>query len=141
LSRIVHAWVSARADRHQSWSLFTEALQADLADTQGGTTREGIHLGAMAGTVDLVLRCYAGLETRDDVLWLHPVLPPELSRAQFQIRYRDQQVNVELTPRLARLRLRVCAADPIDVCVEGHRATLRPGDVHEVRLRPDTSRA
>ncbi|WP_454860689.1 glycosyl hydrolase family 65 protein [Promicromonospora soli] len=48
----------------------------------------------MAGTVDLVLRCFAGLETRDDVLWLHPVLPPEISRAEFQILYRGQRVRV-----------------------------------------------
>jgi hypothetical protein len=112
LSRVVHAWVNARADRHQAWTLFTEALQADLADTQGGTTREGVHLGAMAGTVDLVLHCFAGLETRDDLLWLHPVLPPELSRAEFSILYKGQQVKVELTPRLARLRLRMCNAGP-----------------------------
>lgn len=31
--------------------------------------------GAMAGTVDLILRCFAGLEIRDDVLKLHPSLP------------------------------------------------------------------
>jgi hypothetical protein len=91
LSRVVHAWVNARADRHRAWSLFCEALQADLTDTQGGTTREGVHLGAMAGTVDLILRCFAGLETRDDVLWLHPVLPPELTRAEFTILYHGQR--------------------------------------------------
>jgi trehalose/maltose hydrolase-like predicted phosphorylase len=136
LSRVVHAWVNARADRHQAWTLFTEALQADLADTQGGTAREGVHLGAMAGTVDLVLRCFAGLETRDDLLWLHPVLPPELSRAEFSILYKGRQVKVELTPRLARLRLRMCNAAPIDVCVEGQRTTMHAGDVLETPIRP-----
>jgi trehalose/maltose hydrolase-like predicted phosphorylase len=135
LSRVVHAWVNARADRHRAWTLFNQALEADLADTQGGTTREGVHLGAMAGTVDLVLRCFAGLETRDDALWLHPALPPELSRAEFSIIYRGQQVKVELTPRLARLRLRMCDAAPINVCVEGQRATLHPGEVFETPLR------
>jgi beta-phosphoglucomutase family hydrolase len=135
LSRVVHAWVNARADRHRAWTLFTEALQADLADTQGGTTREGIHLGAMAGTVDLVMRCFTGLETRDNLLWLHPALPPELSRAEFSILYRGQQVKVELTPRLARLRLRMCDAAPIKICVEGQRATLHPGEVFETPLR------
>jgi beta-phosphoglucomutase family hydrolase len=134
LSRLVHSWVAARADRHRAWSLFTDALAADLADTQGGTTREGVHLGAMAGTVDVVLRCFSGLETRDDVLWLHPFLPPELTRAEFQIQYRGQQVQVELTPQRVRLRLRVCAVAPITVCVEGNRATLRPGDRYEVPL-------
>lgn len=66
LSRVVHSWVLARSDRARSWSLFNEALEADISDTQGGTTREGIHLGAMAGTVDIMQRCYTGLELRDD---------------------------------------------------------------------------
>jgi HAD superfamily hydrolase (TIGR01509 family) len=68
LSSIVHAWVLARCCRQRSWSLFTEALHSDIADVQGGTTREGIHLGAMAGTVDLLQRCFPGLEPRGDEL-------------------------------------------------------------------------
>jgi trehalose/maltose hydrolase-like predicted phosphorylase len=138
LSRVVHAWVNARADRQRSWNLFTEALQSDLADTQHGTTREGVHLGAMAGTVDLVLRCFAGLETRDDALWLHPVLPPEMTRVEFTIVYRGQPVRVELTPRLVRIWLRPCEANPITVWVEGERTVLRPGDEYEAQLRSPT---
>ena len=57
LSRLTHGWVLARTDRPRSWSLFEQALEADLADTQGGTTHEGVHLGAMAGTADMVIRC------------------------------------------------------------------------------------
>jgi trehalose/maltose hydrolase-like predicted phosphorylase len=135
LSRIVHAWVNARAERHCAWSLFTEALQVDLADTEGGTTREGVHLGAMAGTVDLIVRCFAGIETRDGMLWLHPVLPPELASIEFTIIYRGQQIAVELTPHLVRLRLARFGTHPIAVCVEGHRRLLGPGDVYEARLR------
>jgi trehalose/maltose hydrolase-like predicted phosphorylase len=136
LSRVVHAWVNARADRHRAWSIFTTALQSDLADIQGSTIREGVHLGAMAGTVDLVLRCFAGLEIRDDALCFHPVLPPEMSRVQFTVVYRGQPVLVELTPRLIRLRLRPCQADPITVCIENDRTVLRPGDVYEAKLPP-----
>ena len=56
LSRIVHSWVLARLDRRRSWELFLQALNSDIADIQGGTTHEGIHLGSMAGTLDLVQR-------------------------------------------------------------------------------------
>src|SRR5690606_37414228 len=66
LSRIVHSWVLARADRTRSWALLEEALESDIADIQGGTTAEGIHLGAMAGTVDLVQRGHTGLEIHED---------------------------------------------------------------------------
>ncbi|MDT5135571.1 MAG: hypothetical protein QOE41_4882 [Mycobacterium sp.] len=134
LSRVTHSWVSARIDRAHSWALFKEALKADLEDTQGGTTREGIHLGAMAGTADMVLRCYAGVETRGDVLRLRPILPGEVSKATFQILYRGQPVDVELTQRRARLRLLPCAADPIRVCVDGTEKTLGPGGVWAIEL-------
>jgi trehalose/maltose hydrolase-like predicted phosphorylase len=70
------------------------------------------------------------------VLWLHPVLPPELTRAEFTILYHGQRVKVELTPRLARLRLRMCEVRPITVCVDGDRTVLRPGQVYEARLVP-----
>ena len=36
-------------------TFFAEALQSDVCDIQHGTTAEGVHLGAMAGTVDLVI--------------------------------------------------------------------------------------
>ncbi len=137
LSRLVHSWVLARSDRHRSWSLFARALDSDLVDIQGGTTREGVHLGAMAGTVDMVLRCYAGLEIRDDVLWLHPALPPELPRTAFEIVYRGQPINIDLTRDHVSLTLRSCTAEPITVCVEGRTSVLAPGEVHVVTLTPD----
>ena len=56
LSKVVHSWVLARSNRAKAWHYFLEALESDIADVQGGTTGEGIHLGAMAGTVDLLQR-------------------------------------------------------------------------------------
>ena len=46
LSNLVHAWVLARAHRHKALDYFVEALNSDVADIQGGTTAEGIHLAA-----------------------------------------------------------------------------------------------
>ena len=62
-----------------------------------GTTREGIHLGAMVGSLDLLQRGYAGVETRDEVLRLHPVIPRELRSLAFQVRYRRHLVDIEVT--------------------------------------------
>ena len=96
LSRVVHSWVLARQDRERSWKLFNEALFSDLTDIQGGTTPEGIHLGAMAGTVDQVQRCYTGIVTRNDVLWLNPALPAELSKLRLQLRYRGYFLRIDV---------------------------------------------
>ncbi len=125
LSRPVCSWLLARADRAQSWSLFNEALDSDLADIQRGSTREGIHLGAMAGTVDLLLRCYTGLETRDGALWLNPALPVELGRVRFEIGYRGHWIALDLTPSRLTLHLKPRIAAPIQVHV---------GDEDEVTL-------
>jgi alpha,alpha-trehalase len=78
LSRVIHSWVLARSDRIRSWRLFTEALESDISDIQGGTTPEGIHLGGMAGCVDMIQKGFTGIETREDVLWFNPCLPEEL---------------------------------------------------------------
>ncbi|WP_233200051.1 glycoside hydrolase family 65 protein [Cryobacterium sp. N22] len=134
LSNVVHSWVDARADRERSWDSLCRALTGDLDNGQGGTTNEGIHLGAMAGSVDMVVRCYTGLEIRDDLLWLHPVLPTQLEKITFSITYRDQPIHVEVTPSSLRLRLPSGGATPIRVRVEGRDAQLHPGQTHDFVL-------
>ncbi|OPL19908.1 MAG: hypothetical protein AVO35_00130 [Candidatus Aegiribacteria sp. MLS_C] len=127
LSRLVHSWVLARSHRRESWDLFTEALRSDVADIQGGTTHEGIHLGAMAGTVDMVQRCYTGLETRSDVLRFNPNLPAELNRIEMSLRYRGNWINVDVTGHALEVSSRPCEASPIRVGVQEDVRTLEPG--------------
>ena len=134
LSRLVHGWVAARTDRSSSWRLFEEALEADLSDTQGGTTREGVHLGAMAGTVDMIIRYYAGVETRGDTLRLHPLLPRELPGVQFTIRFRQQPLSVRITHYCITLQLLEGSAHPITLNVEGREKTMEPGEKWTVPL-------
>lgn len=134
LSGIAHAWVLARSCRQRSWSLFAEALQSDIADIQGGTTREGIHLGAMAGAVDLLQRCFSGLELRGNELRFHPALPDELKRLSFQIRYRGHSLNVDITADELTLASDASGARAITVAVLDRHISLRPGDRTSVPL-------
>jgi alpha,alpha-trehalase len=124
LSRVVHAWVLARSDRVQSWELFYQALQSDVADIQGGTTAEGIHLGAMAGTVDQLQRGYTGIVTRDDVLWFNPCLPKELNRLRIRIRYRSYFLEVDLTTEQLRVRSLRTVRQPIWIGCKADVRTL-----------------
>jgi trehalose/maltose hydrolase-like predicted phosphorylase len=132
LSGVVNAWVLARSDRLRSWRFFTEALASDLHDVQGGTTAEGIHLGAMAGTVDLAQRCYTGLEAREDVLWLNPSLPEELDGLDFDVRYRGNWgINLHLTPDCLRVRVPASCTGPVRIGVKGEVVELAPGSSRE----------
>jgi alpha,alpha-trehalase len=132
---MVHAWVLARSNREASWNLFLEALRSDVSDIQGGTTKEGIHLGAMAGTVDIVQRCYSGLETREDVLWFSPRLPKALKRLQFEIEYRRHWIKVEIGKYVLRVSSRPQNIPPISIGFEGKVRALAPGEVLEFDLK------
>ena len=96
LSKVVHASVLARLDPEKAWAVFQQALAADLDDTQGGTTEHGIHLGAMAGTVDILTRAFAGVQTADNQVTLAPRLPAELGGARFELQHRGQRLRCDL---------------------------------------------
>jgi alpha,alpha-trehalase len=134
LSRLAHSWVLARADRARSWHLFLHALDSDLADVQGGTTPEGIHLGAMAGTVDLVQRCYLGIDMWANVLHFDPSLPDDLHRARVRLHYRGQTLDVEADHDMLRIRSAPCTTTPITIAHRGHYRDLSPGETCAFRL-------
>jgi trehalose/maltose hydrolase-like predicted phosphorylase len=113
LSRVVHAWVLARSDRPRAMRYFAEALQSDVNDIQGGTTAEGVHLGAMAGSVDLVQRVSTGIEITGDVLRFNPRLPDELERFDMRIRYRSHSLDLRLTRDTLTVRERERGGAPI----------------------------
>ncbi|MFF0096368.1 glycoside hydrolase family 65 protein [Streptomyces canus] len=137
LSGLVHGWVLARARRAEAWTYCQEALRGDIADLQGGTTGEGIHLGAMAGTLDLVQRGLTGLETRSGALWLDPVPVPELSSYGFSLRYQGHW-GVRLRLEHGCLHIEVPSSDrsPIDVRLPDRAVSVEPGETCRLVL-PD----
>ncbi len=134
LSRVIHSWVLARYQRERSWLFFKEALESDMSDIQGGTTPEGIHLGSMAGTVDLVQRCYSGIEAREGVLWLDPLLPHDLKRLQFDVLYRRQWLNIDITGDSLRVNAHGHNGGAIKVGLKGEVIELQPGTTRELEL-------
>ncbi len=135
LSRVADTWVLARADRPGSWEVFMEALVTDVADIQGGTTAEGIHLGAMAGTVDVLQRCYTGIELRGDVLWLSPRLPKPLRRMRLFVHYRGQSLDIEVTADAIRIDTMACCAPSIRVAVNGQTHEIAAAESRRFSLR------
>jgi trehalose/maltose hydrolase-like predicted phosphorylase len=127
LSAVVHSWVLTRAHRDQGAELFFRALRADVVDIQGGTTREGIHLAAMAGSVDLLQRCFAGVETRNGRLLLNPYWPEPLRTLEFRIRYRGHPLVVRVTGQSLEIRGEAGEQPPIQVACRDKVANLKAG--------------
>ncbi|MBC7173188.1 MAG: glycoside hydrolase family 65 protein, partial [Polyangiaceae bacterium] len=134
LSGVAHSWVLARSDRPRSWRHFRTALDSDIADAQGGTTPEGIHVGAMAGTIDLIQRCYIGIEMRASVLHFDPALPDDLRHIKVRLRYRRQVLAIEVDHDMLRIDCLANAPASVRVAYRGHYRELAPGQTCQFRL-------
>jgi trehalose/maltose hydrolase-like predicted phosphorylase/beta-phosphoglucomutase-like phosphatase (HAD superfamily) len=134
LSGVVSAWVLARYRPEEAWRFLQHALESDVADVQGGTTAEGIHLGAMAGTVDIVLRSLTGLYARGQVLRFDPALPPQVKQLRFSVHYRHHRLDVTLTEDHLEVSSRPGEGRPIQVVVHDQTVELVPGARHEFSL-------
>jgi trehalose 6-phosphate phosphatase len=132
LSAVVHAWVTARGRRERALEYFMQAVESDVTDVHGGSTAEGIHLGAMAGSIDVLERCFGGVETRHDALWLNPYWPTELGELEFDVSYRQHLLRLRITGAS------ICVAsiggrrDPVQLRSRGAAVTLQPGEVIEL---------
>ncbi|MEX0581205.1 MAG: trehalose-phosphatase [Mycobacterium sp.] len=127
LSGVVHAWVLARGDRARAMRYFQQVLASDVADIQGGTTAEGIHIAAMAGSIDLLQRCFTGLETRSDRLILNPMWPESLGALRMPIHYRGYRLHLTIIGRSVELSIDPTDHPPIDIECHGRVQTLTPG--------------
>jgi trehalose/maltose hydrolase-like predicted phosphorylase len=96
LSYVVHAAVLADLDAQRSWEMFMRALESDVGDIQGGTTREGIHMGVMAGTLDLIQRHYVGAKTQDTTICFDPKPNERLDGLSLHLRFHETPVEVVL---------------------------------------------
>ncbi len=127
LATTIHAWIEARQARKRSWGLFTQALETDMVDERTGSTREGIHLAAMSGCIDILQRGYAGLEIRSDILVLNPQLPKLIKRIRFHIRYRKHWLDLEITQNQVRVESLTSKAIPFTVMIRDEIIRLYPG--------------
>ncbi len=105
LSKVVHAYVAEQLGYEDlAMQFFQDALESDIHDTQGGTTQEGIHVGVMAGTVDLFLRFFGGLAIEEDRIRINPKLPKEWKSIKFKIRYKNIWFSVSITKSAIKVK-------------------------------------
>jgi alpha,alpha-trehalase len=136
LSKVVYASLLDRIDRHVGFELFREALRSDIDDIQGGTTAEGIHLGAMAGTVDIVLRHFAGIDTTGDEIAFAPSLPDALPGLHFRIQFRGTWMEIDVSKTTFCLALDQDGRQAVPITVYGQRYKIVPGTQQSFEVRP-----
>ena len=93
-------------------------------------------MGAVAGTVDIVQRCYTGLVMRDHVLWLDPRLPASLVRLSFTLNYQDQSLGFDIHQDKMQIHARHSTAKPIKIGFREEIYELNAGETKVLRLTP-----
>ncbi|MFC6323573.1 glycoside hydrolase family 65 protein [Companilactobacillus baiquanensis] len=90
LSRIVYAMLALKVnDSDLAWKLFDESLTSDYYDIQGGTTAEGIHLGVMGATLNVVISSFAGIDYRGDKIEINPKVPKNWNSIKFNMNFKN----------------------------------------------------
>jgi trehalose/maltose hydrolase-like predicted phosphorylase len=141
LSFVTYAGALAALDPAASWPRFLVALESDVDDIQGGTTREGIHMGVMSGTLDLLQGSYAGVHVRDGVLRFDPRMPDELDGLSFRIQFRRTPMRVTVASGTLTVTLSPEGASrPIAIGFADEVREACPGERHTFEL-PQTGRA
>ncbi len=106
---------------------FQQVLTSDISDIQGGTTSEGIHLAAMAGSVDLMQRCFTGLETRSGRIILSPHWPETLGVLAVPIHYRGLHLHLRVSGKGVIISVDPRDTGRVDVECHGRVVALTPG--------------
>jgi len=106
LSKVVHCFISQLLGKEEElWEWFREVLKSDIYDTQGGTTPEGIHAGVMGGSIDIVIRGFAGVELVDNHIKINPSLPKKWRRLKFRLYYRKKWIVFDIRKTMIKVHI------------------------------------
>ena len=127
LSRIVYAGALAHLGMKEHERYFEEAQQIDLSPHEEQGTAEGIHLGAMGGTLAVLQHHYLGFSVLSDTLELNPSLPKAIGQVRMEVYFR----GAELLCEVIASDLTVVSASqnnaPVKVSHRGRVVHLKPG--------------
>lgn len=135
LSRLVFSWILNKYNKSASWENFEALLVSDFKDIQGGTTPEGIHLGAMAGSLNLVQRCYSGLAICDDALWIKPDLPANIKDISMRIKYRNHWIGIRINGEKLLISFEEGWSDKVKIGVIDQLYEFEKGEEREFSLK------
>ncbi len=131
LSRLVHAYLACKIGEHElSWKLYLDAVRSDFMDIQGGSTKEGIHMGVMTGTALFVLSAFAGLNWVGGLLSLEPKLPSGWREVEFKLYFRKAEYSLAISSDVLRVKMEDEKARTI--LVHGYKYHLQPGVWKEI---------
>ena len=134
LSRVVFSWILLKYNQLESWENFEKVLESDFEDIQGGTTAEGIHLGAMAGSLDLVQRGFLGLEVGEDALWVNPHKLDYIKEVSLKVNFRSHWIFVSVSGKTLKISFEEGYMEKLQIGVIDKVYEFRKNQIREFSL-------
>jgi trehalose/maltose hydrolase-like predicted phosphorylase len=138
LSRTVFSKILSKFDKQKSWKNFEQLIISDFEDIQGGTTPEGIHLGAMAGSIDLIQRVYAGLEVGEEALWINPDLPEHFEQITMKIKYKRHWLWISVDHQNLKIAFEEGWGNKVNIGVIDKMYEFKKGEIRNFSLKSKT---
>jgi trehalose/maltose hydrolase-like predicted phosphorylase len=138
LSKVVHCYLAhILGIKKQTWKWYLDVLDSDIHDVQGGTTPEGIHTGVMGGSIDILLRGFAGIEIIDGVLCVDPKMPARIRTFRFSIIRGRCRVELEVSNTVVKTRLNIKGRKKKGLKVKafGREREVKPGREYTFRKK------
>ena len=138
LSNVVHCLIALYLRRRkEALDFFKKVLESDIYDIQGGTTPEGIHAGVMAGSIDILIRGFAGVNIVDDSFIVKPNLPAYWKNLCFNLLIKGQKVKFCIDQEHISVTLKDSSASrrPLYFITDGKSIKLEEGRKVTVKYR------
>ena len=88
----------------------------------------------MAGTVDILQRCYTGLRFDNGLLAFHPCIPEGLKEMSIKVKYQGRWIDVCTTPDTMTIASDACESSPIQFRFGDEVYELYPGQKRTFRI-------
>jgi len=122
LSPCVHAILASRLHMpEKAHEMYLRTSRLDL-DDYNNDTEDGLHITSMAGTWMSVVRGFAGMQVKDGMLHLDPVLPSGWEGFAFKIHFRNRFIDVVFND--GHCTVTRLTGEPIDIIVGQERRSL-----------------
>ncbi|AHL73842.1 hypothetical protein CH92_01525 [Stutzerimonas stutzeri] len=141
LSKVVCAGALAGIDSEASWSYYQQALATDLGSPGNSGTQEGIHLGAMCGSLDVLQRHYLGVRLELDGLYVFPSPPPQLRQIALTLVFRQARLHLQLADGSLSIRAAHENSGSVPLHYAQGSCQLGPGESLEIACPPPQDRS
>ncbi len=138
LSKVVYCYIAYQLGfSRESWNWFMDVIKSDIYDTQGGTTEEGIHAGVMGGSIDIIMRIFAGAKILDDHIAINPNLPKNWKRLKLNLCYKGTWISLSINRKHITVLIHGPKSKPFTVPVEiqGRTHYFIFGKINKISLK------